>query len=206
MHKIAIKLPALKKKKFINQLQPFAKTASYNQKKRAESLFNELKLLFDMRRKILSMFVLLAATAGFVSCDEDLEYMRNGVSDDVDWTTKKVTVQERDWIYQSNHDNSGGYYYADIKVRDLNSDVFRGGIVCCYMYDGNDVQIPLPCTRTMSDGTHEWQRTIDFEFYRKGITFYVTDYIPQTGITTTPSDNFEPDEPGEMKFRIVLLE
>lgn len=154
-----------------------------------------------MRRKILSMFVLLAA-AGFVSCDEDLDHMRNGVSDDVDWTTKKVTVQERDWVYQSNRDNSGGYYYADIKVRDLNSDVFRGGLVCCYLYDGNDVQIPLPCTRTISDSAHEWQRTIDFEFYRKGITIYVTDYIPQTGA----SNNFEPNEPGEMKFRIALLE
>lgn len=146
-----------------------------------------------MKRKILSMFTLLAIVAGFSSCDDD--YLRNETRDDVEWTTKKIKVEEEDWIYQSNRNAPGGYFYTDIKVNELDGDVFRGGLVCCYLYDGDDVQIPLPCTRTMSDGKHEWQRTIDFDFYRKGITIYVSDF---------PSDDFVPD-PEEMKFRIALL-
>ena len=152
-----------------------------------------------MKRKILSMFTLLAIAAGFSSCDDD--YWNTETREDVEWTTQKVTVKERDWAYQTNHSGSGGYYFADIKVRELDGDVFRRGLVCCYMYDGDDLQIPLPCTRTISDGAHEWQRTIDFEFYRKGITIYVTDFIPQSEANA----NFEPDEPEEMRFRIALL-
>ena len=72
------------------------------------------------------------------------------------------------------------------------------------MYD-DAVQTQLPCTRYMSDGKHQWTRTIDFDFYKRGITIYVTDFVTQNEASTKPSDDFVPDEPGEIKFRIAVL-
>ena len=155
-----------------------------------------------MRRKILSMFMLLAA-AGFVSCDEDFDYLRIETRDEVDWTTITVTIDADEWNYNSNSDDTG-YYYADVKVREIDKDVCRNGLVCCYMYD-DAVQTQLPCTRYMSDGKHQWTRTIDFDFYKRGITIYVTDFVTQNEASTKPSDDFVPDEPGDIKFRIAVL-
>ena len=152
-----------------------------------------------MRRKILSMLTLLTICSGFASCDEDFDNWRSETRDEVDWTNARVTIDVNDWIYDSNG-NGSGYYYSNIKVKEIDKEVYRYGLVCCYLYDG-DVQTQLPCTRYMTDGKHEWQRTIDFDFYRRGVTIYVTDFVPQNGA----SDNFVPDEPEDMKFRIAVI-
>ena len=135
---------------------------------------------------------------GFTACDEDFDCLRNETRDEVDWFTTKVTIEPRDWNYSPN-----GYYYTDVKVRELDRDVFRGGIVCCYLYDGKDVQIQLPYTRHYNEGGQEWTRTIDYDFYKHGVTIYVTDYSPNQG---SNGDKFEPECPDEMTFRIALIE
>ena len=155
-----------------------------------------------MKRKILSIFALIVMAGGFTACDEDFDYLRSETRDEVDWFTTKVTIDSHDW----NYSQGGNYYFADVRVRELDRDVYRGGIVCCYLYDGNDVQIQLPYTRHYNEGGQEWIRTIDYEFYKRGITIYVTDYpLNQGSSSSSANDQFEPERPDDMTFRIALL-
>ena len=149
-----------------------------------------------MKRKILSMIALVAIAAGFSACEENDGHLRNEIREDVDWSITKVTIDEDDWSYKTNRDGSS-YYYCDVKVNDIDSWVYKGGLVCCYLYDGDDVQTQLPCTRYLTDGTNYWTRTIDYDFYKKGVTIYVTDFLP---------DNSQPETPEKMTFRILVLE
>lgn len=140
-------------------------------------------------------FILAALALMFVglatSCDDD-DSLRDETSDDVTWHTKKITVKAKDWELYSNRDNDI-YYFADIDVSELTSAVCKGGIVCCYLYEG-DAQTQMPCTRYYQDSDQNyWSKTIDYDFYKGGITIYVTD------------SEFYDENPGDMEFRLAFI-
>ncbi len=183
-------------KKFRANCNLFGYFASYSQKT-GRNCARMLNLtISNMKRKILSMFVLAAVAVSFSACEVDDDHLRNETREDVDWSIAKVTIYEDDWNYKTNRDGSS-YYYVDVKVNEINNRVYKGGLVCCYMYDGDDVQTQLPCTRYLTDGTNYWTRTIDYDFYKKGVTIYVTDFLP---------DGEKAENPGKMTFRIAVLE
>lgn len=145
-----------------------------------------------MKRKLLWAFAALLSVGTLASCEEDDDHLRNRTEDDIEWNTKEVTVRSGDWEYVNGSRNCNSYYYADVKVSDLNKEKCKGGIICCYLYD-DDVQTQLPCTRYFNTDGEEWSRTIDYDFYKNGVTFYVTE----------SRDSLS--QPERMEFRIAFI-
>lgn len=145
-----------------------------------------------MKKSFLMAFMAMAFTGFLVSCEEDDEHLRNRTEDDIEWNTINVTVRAGDWEYVEGSRNCNSYYYADVKVSDLDKNKCKGGIICCYLYD-DEVQTQLPCTRYYNSGNEEWSRTIDYDFYKKGVTFYVTESRDSINL------------PERMEFRIAFI-
>ncbi len=146
-----------------------------------------------MKRKLLWAFAALLSVGALTSCEDDSHTLRDEMSEDIDWYSKKITVKSDDWVLHSNRDNDNIYYYADIKVSELTGSICKGGIICCYLYEDN-AQTQLPCTRYYQDSDQNyWSKTIDYDFYKGGITIYVTD------------SEFYDENPGDMEFRLAFI-
>ena len=91
-------------------------------------------------------------------------------------------------------DGMNCYFKCNKKVSDLTYAVLDGGMVNCYLYvDNSDTQAQLPTVRHFENREgHLWTRTIDYEYYSGGVTFYVTD------------SDFAGEQPGTMDFRLMF--
>lgn len=145
-----------------------------------------------MKRKLLWAFAALLSVGTLASCEEDDDHLRNRTEDDIEWNSINVTVRAGDWEYVKGSKNCNSYYYADVDLKELKQNKCDGGLICCYLYD-DDVQTQLPCTRYYNSGNKEWSRTIDYDFYKKGVTFYVTESNDSISL------------PERMEFRIVFI-
>jgi|GEM_PF-2672504 len=146
-----------------------------------------------MKRHFLFAIAAVVFSGFVASCDDDdKDDLRSGIEDSINWHSIAITVHSDDWKYHTGRNNANGYYYADVKVDKLTRAICDGGMVCCYIYN-DDYQSPLPNIRYYNSGNEEWTKTIDYEFYRKGVTFYVTD-----------SHNID-ELPEKMEFRLAFI-
>lgn len=134
---------------------------------------------------------LFAAMAFFaVSCDDDTRNLRNETTEDVIW--RSIEIKADSWIKCADREGLNPYYKTSVNVPQINNNVLKGGIVTCYLYDG-DAQAPLPSVRHYENASNQlWTRTIDYEYYSGGVTFYVTD------------SDFAGQYPGTLYFRLML--
>lgn len=141
-----------------------------------------------------AVLFLLACAPAFVSCDDETRTLRNETTDDVIWKSKEIRVLDTEWQKFVDRDGMNCYFKCNKKVSDLTYAVLDGGMVNCYLYvDNSDTQAQLPTVRHFENREgHLWTRTIDYEYYSGGVTFYVTD------------SDFAGEQPGTMDFRLML--
>jgi len=142
-----------------------------------------------MKKFMKAAILSLACMFTLASCDEDGRTLRHETTDDVIWSSVELTASNWEKCVDRNGENT--YYKCSVRTNALTYDVIRGGLVNCYLYDG-DAQAQLPCVRHFQNGQSYWTRTIDYEYYSGGLTFYVTD------------SDFAGDRPGVLTFRLMV--
>lgn len=142
-----------------------------------------------MKNGILFAVMVLLCMTGLSSCD--LVSLRDETTNEVKWKSLEICATE--WTKCSDAKGLNTYYKYSTRISELNYDVLKGGIVQCFLYDG-DTQVALPDSRHYEDEKgNRWTRTIDFEVYSGGISIYVTD------------NDFSGEAPGTLRFRLTLL-
>ena len=141
-------------------------------------------------KKYMTICLLMAMTFAAASCDSDTRSLRNETTEDVIW--RSLEIKADNWVRCSDRDGLNSYYTTSISVPQITNQVLRGGVVNCYLYDG-DAQAQLPSVRHYENAAHQfWTRTIDYEYYSGGVTFYVTD------------SDFAGTSPGVLFFRLMM--
>lgn len=114
------------------------------------------------------------------------------------WFTQSYTVQAKDWKLKGKPGELNSFYYADIPISQLSQFIYEKGTVLGYIETESGVKNSLPYVshRGGSDDKGEflWTQTYDFDFYKGGITVYLTysDFNTQTA-------------PGTEKFHVIFM-
>lgn len=128
---------------------------------------------------------------GLTSCEDGTRTLRSEVVEDVRMFSSEFNVCH--WTKVTDRDGLNTYYKHDISCPEIKHQVLRGGQINCYLYTGEDSQVPLPCVRHYeNENGNRWTRTIDCEYWVGGVTVYVTD------------SDFAGGVPDNMSFRIML--
>ena len=152
-------------------------------------------------KKIL--FLLSAAIMLLTSCEGPAG--RDGL-DGLDgegmyWFVKKYTINTNQWELVNGKDQLNSYFRAEVKIPELDSEIYKNGNVFCYMYqdvDGVEVQTILPFSLPMGqsnpNGSEElWTETYAYDFTVGSVMFYVN-----------YSDFYTSNRPPTTSFRVVL--
>ena len=111
-------------------------------------------------------------------------------------TTKQVfrfEVKARDWQQMTDQDGLNRYYKSSFKINGISDYIINNGAVLGYI-EFSGYQQALPYTRHYEnfDGA-KWSRTIDYDFSRTDVHFYVT------------NNDFIVDPPETMYFRVIFI-
>ena len=155
-------------------------------------------------RKVL--FLLTTAVLLFASCEgpagrDGLDGFDGLDGDGMYWFVKTYTINENQWQLVNGVDQLNSFYKAEIKISELDRDIYDGGNVFCYMYqrvDGKEVQTLLPFTipkgQSYPNGTEDlWTETYAYDFMVGSIMIYVN-----------YSDFYTSNRPPTKSFRVVL--
>ncbi|MDR0865219.1 MAG: hypothetical protein LBO74_09870 [Candidatus Symbiothrix sp.] len=115
---------------------------------------------------ILTAFLTLVLS----SCTKD-EYITEVVEP---YTyTQRYTVTDNDW--KEDFDDSGRYYYCQIREPNLTNEVFDYGVMQAFLYytqDGRNTASPLPFSDFIVDQYgYKWEEQLSVEFQPGYITF-----------------------------------
>ncbi|MDD3196617.1 MAG: hypothetical protein PHU68_12610 [Paludibacter sp.] len=133
--------------------------------------------------------ILLISALTLISCD--INY-----TEPEELNTKQVfrfEVKKADWTPYTDESGLNLYYRCNFDIKGITQYIVENGAVLGYIeFDG--YQQALPYTRHMenADGAR-WSRTIDFDFSRTDVQFYVT------------NNDFVNDPPETMYFRVVFV-
>jgi hypothetical protein len=133
--------------------------------------------------------LLLVSALVLMSCEVTNSYPE-------ELNTKQVfrfTVKASDWQQVTDQAGLNRYYRCNFPISGVNQYVIDNGATIAYIeFDG--FQQTLPYTRHFenNDGA-KWTRTVDFDFSRTDVHFYVT------------NNDFVPDPPETMYFRVVFI-
>lgn len=133
--------------------------------------------------------ILLISALTLISCD--INY-----TEPEELNTKQVfrfEVKASDWTPYTDQSGLNLYYRCNFDIKGITQYIVENGAVLGYIeFDG--YQQALPYTRHMenADGAR-WSRTIDFDFSRTDVQFYVT------------NNDFINDPPETMYFRVVFV-
>ena len=133
--------------------------------------------------------ILLISALTLISCD--INY-----TEPEELNTKQVfrfEVKKADWTPYTDESGLNLYYRCNFDIKGITQYIVENGAVLGYIeFDG--YQQALPYTRHMenADGAR-WSRTIDFDFSRTDVQFYVT------------NNDFINDPPETMYFRVVFV-
>ncbi len=105
------------------------------------------------------------------------------------WNVINVDAPSESWAL----DDSGNFYFTSLEVPEIDDFVFENAIVLCYAVFGDTQQI-LPLSTPYQDPNGNWIETFDFSFGVGFVEFYMS------------YSDFEMYQPGDMSFRIVILE
>ncbi|MDX9748288.1 MAG: hypothetical protein RBT57_07275 [Paludibacter sp.] len=127
--------------------------------------------------------ITMASCEGTYSAPEDL-------------TTKQVfnfEVKASDWKPYTDQAGLNLYYRSKFSLSGISDYMYNNGAVNAYIeFDG--YQQVLPYSRHMENANGaKWTRTVDFDYSRTDIQFYVT------------NNDFISDPPETMYFRVVFI-
>ena len=141
-------------------------------------------------KKIL--FLLSVTALLFVSCESQNDMYK---------FVKTYTIHSDQWELEGGRDQLNSFYQAEIRIPELNRDIYEDGNVFCYMYqivDGVKVQTLLPFNLPLGQGNpngseHLWTETYAYDFTIGSIMLYVN-----------RSDFYTNNRPPTTSFRVVL--
>ena len=146
-------------------------------------------------KKIL--FLLSAAIILFASCEGPAGKDGEGIY----WYVNTYTVNSSQWELVNGVDQIDSYYKAEIRIPQLDKDIYEYGNVFCYMFqniDGVEVQTLLPFNIPKGiihpNGAEElWTEMYAYDFTVGSIMLYVN-----------YSDFYTNNRPPTTSFRVVL--
>ncbi len=128
----------------------------------------------------LSSFILLSCDSSF---PEEL-------------TTKQVfhfTVKQADWIPNTDANGLNLYYKSKQSIDGISNYYINNGATMGFIeFDGFEQALPYTRHFENANGT-KWTRTIDFDFSKTDVQFYVT------------NNDFKADPPETMNFKVVFI-
>lgn len=140
-------------------------------------------------KKIILLFVvalIVASCQGPIGPEGPQGYGTN-------WKIINLVATQSDWVENLDKDGINRYYSCNFSIPEITSEVYNNGSVNAYMLIDNTQQT-LPFVRHFEDiNKNLWTRTIDFDFTKGGMNFYVT------------ISDFNAEPPGTMNFRVVLM-
>ena len=136
-----------------------------------------------------TFFLLFLSAFLFVSCEGTYSYPE-------DLTTKQVfrfTVKQTDWVPYTDNAGLNRYYRSKFTINGISQHIVDNGAAMGYIeFDGFQQALPYSRHFENADGA-KWTRTVDFDFSRTDIQFYVT------------NNDFMVDPPETMYFRVVFI-
>ena len=153
-------------------------------------------------KKIL--FLLSAAIILFASCEGPAG--RDGLNGldgyATEWVIKTYTINSNQWELVNGVDQLNSYYRAEVRIPELDIDIYEEGAVLCYMYqtvNGKEAKTPMPFTIPKGEGHDNgtedlWTETYAYDFNVGSIRFYVN-----------YSDFYTNNRPSTTSFQVVLL-
>jgi len=146
-----------------------------------------------MKRNLTLIGILFVIATIFSAC-EGPEGPPGKDGDGTNWNIIPFTVRANQWIEQTDQNGLNRYYYCLINVPEITPFIADKGLVLCYLYVEDNVQIVLPTVRHYQDiyGNY-WTHTIDFDFEPGDVVVYVT------------NSDFAVDPPPTMDFNLRLI-
>ncbi len=136
-----------------------------------------------------TILLLVITAITLASCDESYSYPE-------ELNTKQVfkfEVKASDWQPYTDQAGLNLYYRCKFNLNGITDYMYNNGAVTAYV-EFNDYQQALPYTRHMENANGaKWTRTVDFDYSRNDIQFYVT------------NNDFISDPPEAMYFRVVFI-
>lgn len=94
------------------------------------------------------------------------------------WHVTSFTVAKSEWKLVGNPGELNSYFYVDKPLKELTQTVYNEGSIISYIETDKGVKNGMPYVLHLgeAEGSKEflWTQTYDFDFYKGGITFYVT--------------------------------
>ena len=114
------------------------------------------------------------------------------------WFTTSITIESDEWELIGEPNALNSYYFVDKPLKELSHTIYKEGTVVAYIETSPEVKNGLPYVlhKGAKDDKGEflWTQTYDFDFYPKGIGFYVT-----------YSDFNTVSRPDKETFHIILM-
>ncbi|MDR3327473.1 MAG: hypothetical protein LBT04_05020 [Prevotellaceae bacterium] len=125
----------------------------------------------------------------FASCSKEYTHL------------KVIDLQADVYSWQYSNDIDNNFYFVGFNVPEITDLVYNSGIVSMsieyWATDGSNFQTSLPNVRHFeaweNGNLFLWTRTIDFEYYRGGVSVFVT------------NSDFVDERPGNMRFLLKLI-
>lgn len=152
--------------------------------------------------KRILILLSLAASMMLSSCTKIIrEEYREEIFVDPDISNIIINVRQSDWAY-SDIDNNN-YFYANVKIPEINKDVLMGSLVKMYRVYDKNVHAELPYVRPVEyqikgDDWGFYTETVDYEFGEGYVTIFYT--VSDFEYEIDPSII-----PDAMKFRLCIL-
>ena len=119
-----------------------------------------------------------------------------------EWVIKTYTINSNQWQLVNGVDQLNSFYQAEVRIPELDVDIYEDGAVLCYMFqdvNGDEVQTMLPFTIPRGvdngNGTEDlWTETYACDFTVGSIMFYVN-----------YSDFYTNNRPPTTSFKVALI-
>lgn len=147
-----------------------------------------------MKKILLALIVVLA----FSACKGDDGPMGPPGADGVGsyWIPTEFIIKPNEWKLEGDPDSPGSYFYVDADLKALNDDIFYDGIVVGYMAVNLDnenypnIKQILPFTTPLVEGSRNYTRTYDFEYWTGGVRFFLNYSDFKTSVRPTETQYF----------------
>jgi hypothetical protein len=143
------------------------------------------------------IYLLMMAMTLLVSCEGDRGPMgppgeKGEKGDATWWYVREFTVHSDQWNLVGREHDLNSYYEYEMKISDLDEDVFLDGVMTAYMYldEKFTIQAQLPevvhCGEISNGKEHLWTETYKCDFAVGSVMFkvefsdFLTEYRPST--------------------------
>lgn len=152
-------------------------------------------------KKILFTITAIIAVISLSSCKGDTGPAGPPGLDGLDgvtsyWVPTEFVVAPGEWERMGDPDDPNSYFFVDKPLQALNDDIFYDGIVVGYMavdFDNDNnptIKQVLPYSVPLVEGSRQYTRTYDFDYWIGGVRFYLNYSDFKTSIKPADTQKF----------------